>query len=41
MTLRNTLYRTQGKLKIETKQELVVSAVRKGLVDDVVVGENP
>lgn len=41
MTVRNTLYRIQGKLKIETKQELVVWAVRNGLMDDVVVGENP
>ena len=38
MTVRNTLYRIQDKLGIETKQELVIWAVRNGLVDDVVVG---
>ena len=36
--IRNTLYRIQDKLGIGTKQELVVWAVRNGLVDDVVVG---
>ena len=40
VTVRNTLYRVQGKLRIETKQELVVWAVRNGLMDDVVVGED-
>ena len=38
MTIRNTLYRIQDKLGIGTKQELVIWAVRNGLVDDVVVG---
>ena len=37
-TVRNTLYRIQDKLGIGTKQELVIWAVRNGLVDDVVVG---
>ena len=40
VTVRNTLYRVQGKLRIETKQELVIWAVRNGLMDDVVVGED-
>ena len=38
VTVRNTLYRTQDKLGIGTKQELVVWAVRNGLVDDAAVG---
>ena len=38
VTVRNTLYRTQDKLGIGTKQELVVWAVRNGLVNDVAVG---
>ena len=38
VTIRNTLYRIQDKLRIGTKQELVIWAVRNGLVDDVVVG---
>ena len=38
VTVRNTLYRVQDKLGIETKQELVIWAVRNGLVDDIVVG---
>jgi DNA-binding NarL/FixJ family response regulator len=38
VTVRNTLYRIQGKLGIKTKQELVVWAVRNALVDDVAVG---
>ena len=38
VTVRNTLYRVQDKLGIATKQELVIWAVRNGLVDDVVVG---
>ena len=37
-TVRNTLYRIQDKLGIGTKQELVVWAVRNGLVGDGVVG---
>ncbi len=38
VTVRNTLYRIQDKLGIQTKQELVIWAVRSGLLDDVVVG---
>ena len=38
VTVRNTLYRIQDKLGIETKQELVIWAVRNGLLDDYVVG---
>ena len=39
-TVRNTLYRIQDKLRVKTKQELVIWAVRNGLLDDadVVVG---
>ena len=37
VTVRNTLYRIQDKLGIRTKQELVVWAVRNGLVDDLAV----
>ena len=37
VTVRNTLYRIQDRLGIKTKQELVIWAVRNGLVDDVVV----
>ncbi len=33
VTIRNAIYRIQGKLGIETKQELVVWAVRNGLMD--------
>ncbi len=40
VTVRNTLYRIQGKLRIETKRELVIWAARNGLMDDVVVGED-
>ena len=36
VTVRNTLYRIQDKLGIGTKQQLVVWAVRNGLVDDLV-----
>ena len=36
VTVRNTLYRIQDKQRIKTKQELVVWAVRNGLVDDFV-----
>ena len=39
-TVRNTLYRIQNKLDIGTKQELVIWAVRNGLVDDIVVGND-
>jgi DNA-binding NarL/FixJ family response regulator len=41
VTIRNTLYRIQEKLGIGRKQELVIWAVRNGLVDDVVVGNDP
>lgn len=34
VTVRNTLYRIQNKLDIATKQELVIWAVRGGLLDD-------
>ena len=37
VTVRNTLYRIQNKLGIATKQELVVWAVRSGLLDDSAV----
>ena len=33
-TIRNAIYGIQDKLKIETKQELVVWAVRNGLLDE-------
>ena len=38
VTVRNTLYRVQDKLGVKTKPELVIWAVRNGLLDDVVVG---
>ena len=38
VTVRNTIYRIQDKLGIKTKQELVVWAVRNGLLDDMDVG---
>ena len=38
VTVRNTLYRIQDKLRVKSKQELVIWAVRNGLLDDVVVG---
>ena len=38
VTVRNTLYRVQNKLGVATKQELVIWAVRNGLLDDVAVG---
>ena len=41
VTIRNTLYRIQEKLGAGRKQELVIWAVRNGLVDDVVVGNDP
>ncbi len=40
VTIRNTLYRIQDKLGIGTKQELVIWAVRNGLLDDIVVGND-
>ena len=41
LTIRNTIYRIQDKLGVETKQELVIWAVRNGLMDDVAVGREP
>ena len=41
VTVRNTLYRVQDKLGVANKQELVIWAVRKGLLDDVAVGQDP
>ena len=38
VTVRNTLYRIQEKLGVGSKQELVIWAVRNGLVDDLMVG---
>ena len=38
LTIRNAIYGIQDKLGIETKQELVVWAVRNGLLDDVEPG---
>jgi DNA-binding NarL/FixJ family response regulator len=38
LTIRNAIYGIQDKLAIETKQELVVWAVRNGLLDDVEPG---
>lgn len=35
LTIRNAIYGIQDKLGIETKQELVVWAVRSGLLDDI------
>ena len=40
VTVRNTIGRVQDKLGLDTKQELVIWAVKNGLVDDVVVGKN-
>ena len=41
VTVRNTIYRIQEKLGIRRKQELVIWAVRNGLLDDIVVGNGP
>ena len=38
VTVRNAIYRIQNKLGVESKQEIVVWAVRNGLLDDVVGG---
>ncbi len=38
LTIRNAIYRIQDKLGIDTKQELVVWAVRNGLLDDRHIG---
>ena len=34
VTIRNAIYHIQDKLKIKTKQELVVWTVRNGLLDE-------
>ena len=41
VTVRNTIYRIQDKLSIGRKHELVIWAVRNGLVDDIIVGNDP
>ena len=38
MTIRNAIYGIQNKLGVETKQGLVVWAVRSGLLDDYQIG---
>ena len=38
VTVRNTFYRIQDKLGIESKQELVIWAVQNGLLDDFTAG---
>ena len=38
MTVRNAIYSIQDKLGIDTMQELVVWAVRNGLLDDFQIG---
>ena len=38
VTVRNTVYRIQAKLRVNSKQEVVVWAVRNGLLDDVEPG---
>ena len=40
VTVRNTVYRIQEKLGVKNKQELVIWAVRNGLLDDVAVGRD-
>ena len=37
LTVRNTIYRIQNKLGIKSKQEMVLWAVRNGLLDSIVV----
>ena len=39
-TVRNAVYRVQDKLGVESKQEIVVWAVRNGLLDDDLVGND-
>ena len=34
VTIRNAVYAIQGKLSLDSKQEMVVWAVRNGLLDD-------
>ena len=38
VTVRNAIYRIQDKLGLKSKQELVVWAVRSGLLEDVEPG---
>ena len=38
VTVRNTIYRIQAKLGVSSKQEVVVWAVRNGLLDDMAQG---
>ena len=38
VTVRNAIYRVQDKLGVDSKQEIVVWAVRNGLIDDYRVG---
>ena len=38
-TIKNAIYRIQEKLGVESKQEIVVWAVRNGLLDDTELGE--
>lgn len=37
LTIRNTIYRIQNKLGIKSKQEMVLWAVRNGLLDSIIV----
>ena len=39
VTVRNTVYRIQAKLRVNSKQEVVVWAVRNGLLDDQRISE--
>ena len=41
VTVRNTIYRIQAKLGVNSKQEVVVWAVRNGLLDDMAQVDNP
>ena len=40
VTVRNAVYRIQDKLGVESKQEIVVWAVRNGLLDDDEAGND-
>ncbi len=40
VTVRNAIYKIQSKLEVDTLQGLVLWAVRNGLLDDVVVGDD-
>ena len=39
MSVRNAVYRIQDKVGVHSKQELVVWAVKNGLLDDVAAGD--